>query len=482
MKTSTVHSLAGRWIQNRWITSFILLLVAAGGLFLDLGGRQFTTQDEGRFAEIGREIYVSTHPVDWVVQKLNGEVYGSKPPLYSALIALSYKIWGGASELAACFPSAFFGFLTLIICFFFWRRIFGLALAFISTVMLATSYKFIDQGRTVQVDMVLLFFTTASLLCAFLYMEEEKPRARWALLFFLMAVFATLTKGPVGLLLPSLVVGVYGIWNKKWSRLFSAPVGAGLALYLILIGAWVLYLYRQAGALYLYEIFFRENLLRYVDAYDHQESFFYYFPAFLIDFLPWSPFLLLALTLRSWRKNETGKSLSFFWIWFAVIFIFFTLSGAKRGQYLLPLYPAACLLVGNGWKNQGAKWAAPLFAFALVFTVSCPLLLDQYYDFKEKRAGHPKEKILRVGEKIGPAPLRAYKTMKPIFQFYLGRIIPELREEKEVLQYLESEEKVYLLITSREKSSFLEQLRHQWPVVDEIQMKEDRYWVLSNKN
>lgn len=468
-------------LHNFWWVAITLGIVAVSSLFLDLGRRQFTTHDEGRFAEIGREIAASPHLEDWVVQKLNGEIYESKPPLFPALIALSYKLFGSVDERAALFPSACFAFLTLLICFLFFRRLFGLPHAFISVLILATSYKFFDQGRTAQVDMVMLFFVTASLFSAYLYLEEEVPRACWAFFYFAAALFATLTKGPVGLVLPSLIVGIAILLKNKWARLFTWPVLGGALLYLVGMGGWILYLYKKAGPLYLYSLFIRENVQRYVDAYDHREGPFYYFSQILGDFLPWSPFLLLVFLLPSWRKNETGKSLSFFWIWFLTVFIFFTLSGSKRSLYLLPLYPALSVLVGNGWKNQGRRWVAPLLVWAFLFAAGAPFFLDRYYDWKEKRAGTPKEELLKLRGEFGKRPVKAFRTMNPVVLYYLGRMIPNLQMKEEVDAYMGSKEKVFLLIHRKNDASTFEELNQTYPVVGEFEIKDDPYAVVSNQ-
>lgn len=468
------------WAENRKIVLLLLLLVGFSGIFLNLGNRQFISESETRFAEIAREIAVSEQPADWVIQRLNGDIYYSKPPLFPMLIASSYKMWGKVDELSALFPSACAAFFTLLLCFFFWKRFFGLHTAFVSSIILGTSYKFIDMARTAQVDMVLLFFVTAALFSAYAYFSGSNRQKRWVVLFFFNCALATLTKGPIGVVLPCLIVFIYALTQKKGKELFSSGTLLGAFTYIALIGGWVFFLHHNAPEDYIYNLFIRENFTRYTEAFDHQQGVFYYFSAFTKDFIPWILFVPFLLLFKSWRKNDSGHSLSFFWVWFLAVFIFFSLSESKRGLYLLPLYPAISLLIGNGWKNQGKKWTAGLIGVSLLFAVSCPFVLDKYTDYKEAKEMYPEDKAKIIKRIVGSSPLKSYLFMESVLVFYMDRKIPVLRSRQEAEKYMESKETVYLLVQKNIDPEFARELEKKWPVVMELNFKKDPFCLIAN--
>lgn len=466
-------------IQSKF--SFLLLFFLAGFVFFcSLGNHPFTTDDEGRFSEIGREIIESDSSQQWVIQKLNGQTYTKKPPLFPILIASSYTLWNEVSEFSALFPSALFGFLTALVSFLFWRHIFGQRLAFISTLILITIYKVVDQARSPQVDMVLLFFLVTALFSAYLYLHQPKPKAIWPILFFISSAFATLTKGPIGLLLPCLIVGLDILITNRWHRFFSFKLLLGSLFYIVIIGCWILYLIPNAPEGYLRELFIEQNVTRYVDAFDHKESFFFYIPAFLQDFLPWTLFLPLLFIKRSWRENRTGHSIHFFWIWFIAIFVFFTLSDSKREIYLLPLYPAIAFLLANGCNNQTKKWLSLFATISFLFILIAPLALNQYHHYKDKRKGHPKEQIQTMIKEVGTAPLRSFRGMEPVFLFYAKQVISELYSEEEVNAYFNTEQRAYLLILDNGIETH-QKVIQKWPNHFTFSYGKDQYILLSNQ-
>ncbi len=461
--------------------SLFLFFVLLSALFLELGGGQIFSESQARFAEIGREIVASDRLLDWVIQPLNGEVYSRKPPLFPALVAASYTLFGQVNEFTAALPSAFFAMLTVLLCFFFWKRFFGVKVAFMSSLLLATSYKFVDQARSVQVDMVFLFFLTAALFCAYCFLEQERLKMLWSSLFFFSASLAILTKGPIGLLLPAALIFCYAVYAKKVRALFSKEIFIGSWVFLFLIGGWIGFLFWKAPPGYLHNLFILENVTRYVDAFDHQAGFFYYFTAFPSDFLPWILFLPFLFFSRSWRQNETRFPLSFFWICFVGIFFFFTLSESKRGLYLLPLYPSVCLLLGNGWSHQSKKWGIFLLSLVTILAASYPFALDQYLDHKEERGKFQQEKIELFQEAIGDHEAKAYRFMEPVILFYMKRALPVLNQEAEVETYFQSKEPVFLILNKTKDAALFQKLSSHWHLVLSQLFKDEEYVLFQNQ-
>ncbi len=159
---------------------------------------------------------------------------------------------------------------------------------------------------------------------------------------------ATLTKGPVGLILPLLVALIYLAVRRDWKRLKEMRLFTGMVLCLALILAWYVPAIYKGGQVYLNETLFKHTLDRYSKGWSHVRPFYYYLYNFPAHFFPWVLFLPGAIGY-GFSKEEPEKRVAFLllFVWFMVIFLFFTLSKGKRELYLLPLYPAAALIVGK---------------------------------------------------------------------------------------------------------------------------------------
>ena len=111
------------------------------------------------------------------------------------------------------------------------------------------------------------------------------------------------------------------------------------------IGGWLVLAYLNGGEDYLRELLYQKTTSRLFEATSHKEALYYYLANFPANFIPWIVFLPSAMI---YGLSEKGKKKEFIFVffWFAVIFVSFSLFKAKRELYLLPLYPAASLMVG----------------------------------------------------------------------------------------------------------------------------------------
>ena len=139
--------------------------------FFNLGRSDLWAPDEPRYAQIAKEI---VNRGDWILMHINGGVYGDKPPLFFWFIALSSYLWHGFTSFSARFPSALFGTLTVLLTFFLGKRLYSSGAAFLSGLVLATSLHFAYLSTRTNIDVTLTFFTTASLLCFFLWYQDGK--------------------------------------------------------------------------------------------------------------------------------------------------------------------------------------------------------------------------------------------------------------------------------------------------------------------
>jgi asparagine N-glycosylation enzyme membrane subunit Stt3 len=362
------------WAQILLLIGFCFFL-----LFFNLNRWDLWSPDEPRYAQVTREM---VNGGDWVLMHYNGKVYGQKPPLFFWLIAFSSFLWQGFTPLAARFPAALFGTLTVLVTFLLGRSLYSSRAGFLSGLILATSFEFFFLSTRANIDTTLTFFTTASLLCFLKWYQADQGEAnnenkvevkekdeskvkaqakiregnkrsnRYIYGFYISMALATLAKGPVGFILPLLVSLIYLLIRKDWNGFRRMRLLPGMVLFLVLVLSWYFPAVLKGGKGYLDETLGRHSVSRFVDGTTHVRSIYYYLYNFPVDFLPWFFFFPAGLVYGFSRGMvNKRKEFLFLFLWFIVIFIFFSLSKGKRGLYLLPLYPAASIMVGRLWDD-----------------------------------------------------------------------------------------------------------------------------------
>ncbi len=298
---------------------------------------------------------------DWILMHLNGGVYGDKPPLFFWLIALSSYLWQGFTSFSVRFPSAVFGTLTVLLTFFLGERLYSSRAGFFSGLILATSLHFVYLSTRANIDATLTFFTTASFLCFFLWDQEGRQggirytrtvRNLFIFGFYISMALATLTKGPIGLVLPLLASLIYLLLQKDYGEMKRMKLLPGIPLFLAIVLAWYLPAISLGGRAYVEENLFRHTTQAYTTGWTHPSPLYYYLYNFPMSFMPWT-LCLPAAVVYGCSKTTIGKRKEFLFlsVWCLVIFVFFSLSRSKRALYLLPLYPAASLMVGKLWSD-----------------------------------------------------------------------------------------------------------------------------------
>ena len=389
------------WVQVAILVGFCITLY-----FLNLGRWDLWNPDEPRYAQVAREM---VNRGNWILMHYNGKTYPDKPPLFFWLIALSSFFWQGFSSFAVRFPAAFFGTLTVLLTFFIGKTLYSSRTGFLSGLILATSLEFSYLSTRANIDTTLTFFTTASLLCFFQWYRggqekakdlkkaevevkvEEKATIRNLLIygFYIGMALATLAKGPVGFILPLSISLIYLVVQKDWGGIRRMRLLSGLALFLGIVLLWYLPAVFKGGEDYLQATLFRDTIDRYTQGWSKGRPIYYYLYNFPVGFLPWVFFIPAAVAYGFSRdKVEKRGEFLFLFMWFALIFIFFSLSKGKRGIYLLPLYPAVSLMVGKLWDDfistpmdhfRNAWISVPLYGImgvALVAGAALPWMLS----------------------------------------------------------------------------------------------------------
>lgn len=344
---------------------FLSLAVCATLLFFaGLGKRDLMKPDEPRVAGIAAEMARSG---ELVVPRLNGDPFLEKPPLYFWTLSAVFNLLGESSYTARI-ASALAAICGVALVFILARSI-GLSplTAFIAGFVLATSCEYFSLGRRCLIDMMLCLFTTATMVCFFHASRSLPGRAPWYVGFVMSLSCAVMTKGLVGLAIPVSALSIWLLVEKNFSRRAWYLLLISSALSFIPIGIWIWFLYNDLGWNGIYEIIWTNNFGRFIGSYQqHIAPFYYYIKKFPEQFLPWTFFLPIALIHHFREIRKQRKSFSLFLLaWFGVPFLLLSISAGKRGMYLLPLYPAAALLVGTAIGRVLEGGEAPARWFSL---------------------------------------------------------------------------------------------------------------------
>lgn len=351
-----------RW---RWAALAVLLLTAIL-YFVRLGARALWAS-EFRWAEIAREMLM-THNYLWPT--INGRVYFDKPLGSYWLVLAAAWITGRMDEAAARIPGATAGVLAVALLILLARRLYGLRTGVVSGFILATSFSFAFWARTASADVE----TVAGELAALMIFANNENRAGWWVVpMWLVMALTSLMKGLLGFVLPIVVISVYscvaGGWLELEHRLMHGPPGLRIH-WLIEKNRWFInwrtaIAAALAGAIYfapfavsyagtgsatgMYMVY-RENVERYFAPFDHRGPIYLYAYVIFGLMAPWSAFLPAALIHAHSRAEAASDRLrsdrfvlAFFW----TTFIFFTVSGSRRSYYILPILPAASILVAR---------------------------------------------------------------------------------------------------------------------------------------
>ncbi|RPH54471.1 phospholipid carrier-dependent glycosyltransferase, partial [bacterium] len=239
----------------------LLLAALAAVVFLPgLGSRDLWNPDEARYVEVAREMRsLGTY----AVPHLNGRIYSEKPPLLFWLIDFSAFLFGRLNETTSRVPIALSAIGAVLLVYRTAERWFGRRAGWIAAAAFATCFKVLWQGRFGQIDMLLTFLVTLGIWFWTRGFTEDRPG--FYPLFFVSAGFATLAKGPVGLLPPLLSILAFLAVTRNWREMKRLRVGLGLLLWAGVMLCWLVPAGIAGGREYLEPILIRQNVTRYAD-------------------------------------------------------------------------------------------------------------------------------------------------------------------------------------------------------------------------
>lgn len=365
-------------LPRRWL--WVLLAALTVAWFGSLDHRRLIKPDEGRYAEIAREMAVGG---DWVTPRLNGIKYFEKPPLQYWATAAAFKAFGEHDWTARLWP-AVTSFLGILLAWFTSRRLFGPAAGWLSAAALASSFFYLVIGHFNTLDMGLCFFLQL-MFSGFLLAQREDVSHRdcrnWMLLAWAGAGLAILSKGLISLVLPGATLVLYSLITRDfsaWRKLHPLP---GLALFLAITAPW-----HVAASLQNPEFarfyFIHEHFERFLTkVHGRVEPWWYFVPVLFAAALPWSTLACHSLAAQWKVPGDAGRALRFLAVWCGFTLLFFSASGSKLPSYILPILPAFAMIVGAFLTRISTKamviHCTAIVALALVALAIAPRITDR---------------------------------------------------------------------------------------------------------
>lgn len=340
----------------------LLLALVLAVLVFRLGAVPLLGPDEPRYARVAVEMKRSG---DWVTPRLSGEPWLEKPALYYWLAAAAYAVLG-ENETAARLPSVGAALLFVGATAAVASRIYGAGAGLQAGFILGTGLLPFGYGRAAAMDMLLAATITASLGLLGLRFLGIAGRLAVPAAYAAIAL-ATLAKGPIGVLLPGLVVVAYAAAcrdRRVLSRALSIP---GIVIFLAIAGPWYIAVWLAQGQDFLDVFFLNHNLQRFTSTiHNHPGPWYYYAPLLVAGLFPWSGLLLPGLAGLRPRRERADLWL---WLWFLMPFLFFSAAGSKLPGYILPCLPPLAIAMGRAAdrlvRGVDGAWRRPVALLGL---------------------------------------------------------------------------------------------------------------------
>ncbi|MBS0631576.1 MAG: glycosyltransferase family 39 protein [Verrucomicrobia bacterium] len=362
-----------------WRRDLLVLVLVFAVLFgFRLGSYPLSNPDEGRYAEIPREMVATG---DWVTPRLNGVNYFEKPPLMYWATAACLKVFGPSEWSMRAMP-ALFGLGGVLLAYAAGRRLHSREAGLASAAVLGTSLLWFALGRIMLLDMAVSALMSAALFCFILGVREPAgSRRRWLFygLYAAMAL-ATLTKGLIGFMVTGAVMFLWLLVFNQWKRLLPLYLPTGSLLFLAIAAPWHV-LAALHNETWVHRYFYYEHWQRFTSPVaDRPGAWWYFIPIVLLGLFPWTGFLWTALrdNLRGgWAARKENADAWFLVTWAVFIFLFFTKSNSKLVPYILPVFPPLAVLIGISIANalkKGAAASAELKIGLRAFSFICGIL------------------------------------------------------------------------------------------------------------
>jgi 4-amino-4-deoxy-L-arabinose transferase-like glycosyltransferase len=358
--------------------AWLLVAFAALTLFAGLDRPAISDSDEAFYAEAGREMVAGG---DWLTPHFNYEHRFQKPILFYWIVASSYTV-AGISEEAARFGSAAAGLGIVLLAFVAGRRWYDEPTGLLAGAITTTSFGCASAARLSLPDLPLAFFISLTVWAVFVALfERQRPSTllgtsrakvegegrrarRWWLIAAAAAALGFLTKGPLALVVPALVVAAPFVLERGWRRLRVTDLVLASVLFLLIAMPWYTAMTVVHGVGYLRGFFIGDNLERFATtAFNARRPLYFYVPIVLAGMLPWSFFFAL-LAVPVWHAARLRKLPPRIdvriWCWTLAPLVLFTASVGKQPRYILPMLAPLALLIASAIRRATTTLPPPL--------------------------------------------------------------------------------------------------------------------------
>lgn len=327
---------------------------------------------ESNYALTAKEMIASG---DYFSPRIYGNYWYDKPILFYWELIAAFQLMG-IHEFAARFFPALMASAGVFLTYFFGKKLYDRQTGFVAAVILGTSLEYWYLAHAVITDMTLFVAVSAVLICFYLGYSNERPVYYYG--SYAWAAVAVLTKGPIGICLPGLIVFLFLLWQRDLRHFLKLRLCSGMLLFIAVVSLWYYPMYQKHGWDFINTFFGVHNVLR-VSVSEHPEVdvWYYYLAVFLAGFIPWV-FAVLPATIRSyWKKRELpfldGKR-KFLFVWAVTVPVVFQCFATKYITYTLPYMMPVAILFALYFREHG-KLFRRFAIFAVVGLNLCMFLV-----------------------------------------------------------------------------------------------------------
>ena len=334
-----------------------LLLLAALTFFAGLGRGAITDSDEAFYAESAREMVLTG---DWLTPYYNFEPRFQKPVLYYWLTAATYLVTG-PTEFGARLWAALAGLGLVLVTAACGRRWYDESTGLLAGAIVATNFGYFSIGRMALPDLPLTFFITLAIWAALVStLEQERSPRKFVLVASLALGLGFLMKGPVGVIIPLLVIVPVLAIERRSIGITPIDLVLGFIVFIAVSVPWYVVMWMRHGNEYLQGFFVGDNFERFAtDRFNDPRPWWFYLPVVAGGLLPWTPLALTWLgpiTQFIRRRRDAGTIDLRLFMWAALPLVFYTLSVGKQPRYVLPVLPPLALLLAASIVERTQQW------------------------------------------------------------------------------------------------------------------------------
>ena len=332
---------------------YILMILTGIMLFYGNHNLLITDNVESNYALTAKEMVMSG---DWISPQIYGQYWFDKPILFYTVTAFAYLVFG-CTEFASRFFPAIFGLASVALIGWSGKKLYSEKVGFYSAIVLASSFEFFLISKMVITDSLLFFFFSLALISFLLGYEKNESKYYYG--FYLGAALAVLTKGPIGILLPGLIITLFLLIKRDFKALRSMKIISGSMLFLIIALPWYSTMIVLHGKNFIDVFFGTHNFLRAtVSEHPKDNVFYFYTVVAILALFPWVGFIpefIKKITANKLEILRMNSKILFLILWVSCVFVFFQLIATKYLSYTYPLvFPSALLLGKYFADNRGS--------------------------------------------------------------------------------------------------------------------------------